>query len=88
MYFTDPLDWFRGSPGRFRSVHVKDRTASGEMVAVGDGVLDFARLLTVGEEVGGVRHAFVEHDRPGDSLGSIRTSIDHLNALRGQDQDR
>jgi sugar phosphate isomerase/epimerase len=81
---TDPLDWFRGSPGRFRSVHVKDRTASGEMVAVGQGVLDFARLLTVGEEVGGVRHAFVEHDRPGDSLASIRTSIAHLNTLRSQ----
>ena len=81
---TDPLEWFRGSPGRFRSVHVKDRTASGEMVAVGQGVLDFARLLTVGEEVGGVRHAFVEHDRPGDSLASIRTSIDYLNTLRNQ----
>ncbi len=81
---TDPLDWFRGSPGRFHSVHVKDRTASGEMVAVGQGVLDFARLLTVGQEVGGVRHAFVEHDRPGDSLASIRTSIDYLNTLRSQ----
>ena len=80
---TDPLEWFRAAPGRFRSVHVKDRTGSGEMVAVGQGVLDFQRLLTVGQEVGGVRHAFVEHDRPGDSLASIRASIDHLNSLRG-----
>ena len=78
---TDPLDWFRDHPGRFLSVHVKDRTDGGEMVAVGEGELDFPRLLEVGAEVGGVAHAFVEHDRPEDSLASIRRGLAHLNTL-------
>jgi sugar phosphate isomerase/epimerase len=78
---TDPVEWFRGHPGRFTSVHVKDRSEAGEMVSVGDGVLDFTRLLSVGAEVGGVRHAFVEHDRPDDSMASIRRGIEHLKTL-------
>ena len=78
---TDPIDWFDAHPGRFASVHVKDRNAAGEMVSVGDGELDFARLLNVGAEVGGVRHAFVEHDRPADSMASIRRGLAHLNIL-------
>jgi len=78
---TDPTAWFADHPRRFTSVHVKDRTATGEMVSVGEGVLDFARLLSVGEEVGGVRHAFVEHDQPENSMASIRRSIDYLKTL-------
>jgi sugar phosphate isomerase/epimerase len=78
---TDPVDWFQAHPGRFTSVHVKDRSEAGEMVSVGDGILDFARLLSVGVEVGGVRHAFVEHDRPDDSMASIRRGIAHLRTL-------
>ena len=78
---TDPVDWFTNHPGRFTSLHVKDRTDSGEMVSVGDGVLDFARFFSVGEEIGGVRHAFVEHDQPGDSMASIRRGIEYLSTL-------
>lgn len=77
---ADPLAYFRDHPGRFLSVHAKDRTAAGEMVAVGEGALDFAALLAAGEAAG-VRHAFVEHDRPDDSLASIRASIAHLKEL-------
>lgn len=79
---ADPLAYFRDHPGRFLSVHVKDRSADGGMVDVGSGELDFATLLEAGEEAG-VRHAFVEHDRPERSMETIRNGIRHLNTLRG-----
>jgi sugar phosphate isomerase/epimerase len=79
---ADPRAYFREHPGRFLSVHVKDRSTDGRMVDVGAGVMDFAALLAAGEEAG-VRHAFVEHDRPENSLESIRNSIRYLNTLRG-----
>jgi sugar phosphate isomerase/epimerase len=78
---ADPLDLFTRYPGRFSSVHAKDRTPDGTMVAVGDGAIDFARLLPAAEAAG-VRHVFVEHDRPDDPMASVKRSIDHLETLR------
>lgn len=79
---ADPEAYFADYPGRFLSVHVKDRTEDGQMVDVGAGVMDFRRLLAAGEAAG-VRHAFVEHDRPAQPLESIRASIRHLQTFRG-----
>lgn len=76
----DPLALLRAHPGRFISLHLKDRTPAGEMVAVGDGAIDFAALLV---EAGrqGVRHAFVEHDRPDDPARSVARSYRHLRTI-------
>ena len=73
----DPIALMAARRGRVRSLHVKDRTAAGEMVDVGDGVIDFVDVI---DQAGrqGLLHAFVEHDRPGDALVSIRRSIDWL----------
>ena len=81
----DPAEWFRTHSGRFVSIHAKDRTAEGEMVAVGDGVIDFAAVIAAGEAAG-VRHVFVEHDRPDDSLMSVATSYRTLAALQSGDR--
>lgn len=62
---------------RITSVHVKDRTSEGDMVAVGDGVIDFARFIPQAEGQG-LRHAFVEHDWPDDPIESVRRSYRHL----------
>ncbi|HSG50376.1 MAG TPA: sugar phosphate isomerase/epimerase [Longimicrobiales bacterium] len=78
---ADPLAYFRDHPGRFLSVHVKDRSADGRMVDVGAGSLDFRSLLQAGEAAG-VRHAFVEHDNPEEPMASIRAGIRHLQTLR------
>lgn len=78
---ADPLAWFRRHPGRFRSVHAKDRAEDGRMVAVGDGALDFGALLPAAEAAG-VRHVFVEHDNPANPLRSVERSIRHLEGLR------
>lgn len=77
----DPLAWFAAHPGRWVSVHAKDRTAQGEMVAVGDGALDFAALLEAGAHAG-VQHVFVEHDDPADPLDTVARSLRHLEGLR------
>ena len=78
----DPVAIFEQHPGRFPLVHVKDRTADGKMVNVGEGVIDFRRIFAASERAG-LRHAVVEHDTPPDPLAFARASIAHLRALRG-----
>ena len=41
------LDWFRLYPGRWELCHAKDeaKTAKGETVEVGDGVIDFKTIF-------------------------------------------
>jgi len=49
--------------GRIPLCHVKDITADGRMVAVGEGIIDFASLFAKSQQAGLV-HYFVEHDNP------------------------
>ena len=77
---ADPATYLAQTAGRVTSVHLKDRTAGGDMVDVGDGVIDFGVLLPLAEELG-LRHAFVEHDQPGDAMESVRRSFTHLSTL-------
>ena len=50
------------------------------MADVGSRRLDFPALLARGEQAG-LRHFYVEHDRPPDPLASIRASYRHLRRL-------
>lgn len=78
----DALDYFERYPGRFPLWHLKDRAADGAMAAVGAGAIDFAGIFDRAEQAG-LRHAFVEHDDPGnDPLASIAASYAHLDSLR------
>lgn len=77
---ADPMAELDRRRGRVTSVHVKDRSAAGEMVDVGDGVIDFDAVLSRASALG-LRHAYVEHDRPADPLRSIRRSFDALRPL-------
>jgi sugar phosphate isomerase/epimerase len=79
----DPIALFSAHPGRFALCHVKDMadTAGAQrMVPVGDGEIDFSRIFAHAAQAG-LRHYFVEHDDPRDSIASIRTSFDHLQQL-------
>jgi sugar phosphate isomerase/epimerase len=76
----DPLALLEAHGSRVTSLHVKDRTADGRMVDVGDGVIDFRRILERAGELG-TRYAFVEHDRPADPIESVRRSLEHLRRL-------
>ena len=84
----DPADYFARYPGRFPLWHVKDgRGADLEMVDVGDGRIDFARLFALAGTAG-LRHAYVEHDLFAqdatiDSLRTVHRSLEALERLRG-----
>lgn len=77
----DPLEYFGRYPGRFPLVHVKDMAAGGEMVDVGDGVIDWARIFGRRDQAG-IEHFIAEHDEPADPLASVRRSHEYLSALR------
>lgn len=66
------LEYFERYPGRFTLWHVKDMDTQGEMIDVGDGIIDFAPLFDRDDT--GVRYAFVEHDNPSDPESTIRRS--------------
>lgn len=86
LYWTvkggaDPLAYFARYPGRFPLVHVKDMDEAGAMVDVGAGKIDFERIFAQSGEAG-IRHYFVEHDRPSDPFGSIEASFGYLRRLQ------
>lgn len=58
---TDPLDYFAKAPGRFKSWHVKDMDSEGRFAPVGEGGIDFKRILAE-KEVAGMEAYFVEQD--------------------------
>lgn len=79
----DPLQLFSQYPGRFALCHVKDMadmSGSRAMADVGQGQIDFAAIFARSEEAG-LRHYFVEHDRPSDPLVSIENSVRYLSQL-------
>ncbi|MBM4205352.1 MAG: sugar phosphate isomerase/epimerase [Gammaproteobacteria bacterium] len=76
---ADGAAYLSATPERFPLCHVKDRSASGEMVDVGQGTINFVELFAAGS---GLRHYFVEHDQPKDALASILTSVKALKEIR------
>jgi sugar phosphate isomerase/epimerase len=79
----DPLALLAEHPGRFTMLHLKDSAGppQHQMVDVGAGVIDFRALLTKSRDLG-LRHFFVEHDRPEDAVASIRSSFAYLASLQ------
>jgi sugar phosphate isomerase/epimerase len=78
----DPLTLLRAHPQRISMLHLKDSAGppAHAMVEVGAGVIDWRAILTQ-SRANGVRHFFVEHDRPADAIASIRTSFTNLTSL-------
>jgi sugar phosphate isomerase/epimerase len=57
------------APDRFTMAHIKDMGEDGEMVDVGTGKMDFAKILST--PVGArLKYLFVEHDTPADPFRS------------------
>ncbi|MEO0558312.1 MAG: sugar phosphate isomerase/epimerase [Bacteroidota bacterium] len=78
----DPLTYFERFPGRFPLWHVKDGAgADWGQTDVGDGQIDFARLFAA-SSTAGLKHAFMEHDNPEDSLAFARASLEYVESLR------
>lgn len=88
LYWTvkggaDPLAYFAQWPGRFPLLHVKDAGPAPErtMTDVGLGTIDFGKVFAAGK-LAGIKHLFVEHDNPGNAIGSITASYKYLRSLR------
>lgn len=79
---VDAMAYFEAHAGRFELLHLKDRTATGEMAPVGAGELNFAGLLGAARDAG-LKHAFVEHDNPADPMASIQSSLTYLTEAGG-----
>jgi sugar phosphate isomerase/epimerase len=78
----DPIEYMNGHPGRFPMVHVKDMDATEErgMVNPGEGTVDFPAIHGAAEHFG-IRHWFVDHDRPADAWQTARVGFEYLRGL-------
>jgi sugar phosphate isomerase/epimerase len=93
----DPVKYFERYPGRFCIVHVKDvhgvpdaasvrgdRFAGENMTIlsdVGSGIIDWKRIFAHSKQAG-IKHYFVEHDNPKNSMETARVSYQYLDRLR------
>ena len=79
----DPLAYWKGWPGRFPLVHVKDASAppTYQMEDVGKGTIKWGQLFA-NRKLAGIKHFFVEHDQPADPIASIKASYRYLKALQ------
>ena len=59
---ADPLAYFEKYPGRFKMWHVKDMDEQGRFAPVGNGTIDFAKILTK-KKLSGMKYYMVEQDR-------------------------
>ena len=78
----DPVIYFKKYPARFPLVHLKDMARDGTITEVGQGTIDFRRILAHAE-LAGIAHCFVEHDDPADPMHSIETSLRHVRQFQG-----
>jgi sugar phosphate isomerase/epimerase len=51
------------------------------MTAVGNGMIDWKRIFAKADEAG-IKHYFVEHDKPEVPIQSIQASYTYLEKLR------
>ncbi|RYC50348.1 sugar phosphate isomerase/epimerase family protein [Flagellimonas olearia] len=73
---ADPLAYFEKYPGRFKAWHVKDMDEEGKFAPVGEGTIDFKRILAQKEASGMVKY-FVEQDRTWDQKPMEVIKISH-----------
>lgn len=76
----DPVDLFNKYPGRFPLFHLKDmdNTPAKDFTEVGNGTINFKRILANADK-SGLKYFFVEQDKtPGDPFDSITKSITYI----------
>lgn len=64
---ADPLAYFEKYPGRFKIWHVKDMDSEGRFAPVGEGTINFAKILAE-KEKSGMKYYMVEQDRTFEGL--------------------
>ncbi|MGB5555283.1 MAG: sugar phosphate isomerase/epimerase [Flavobacteriaceae bacterium] len=64
---ADPIAYFNKYPGRFKIWHVKDMDTQGRFAPVGNGSIDFAKILAK-KKLSGMKYYMVEQDRTFDGM--------------------
>jgi len=64
---VDPVAYFQRYPGRFKIWHVKDMDKEGRFAPVGNGTIDFARILK-NKKLSGMKYYIVEQDQVFDGM--------------------
>ncbi|WGK64489.1 sugar phosphate isomerase/epimerase family protein [Croceiramulus getboli] len=79
---ADPIAYFKEYPGRWKSWHVKDMDDQGRFAPVGQGSIDFARILEHREQAG-MDYYLVEQDQTFDQkpMKAIEISFQGLKDL-------
>lgn len=79
---ADPVAYFEKYPGRFKLWHVKDMDDQGRFAPVGEGTIDFVRILNA-KDKSGMEGYFVEQDMTFNHtpLEAIKISHDGLEKI-------
>ncbi len=77
----DPVEIFKNNKGRFPLLHVKDMTATGEIVPFGDGVYDFKETFKH-VDIAGMEYFFLEQDFPKKPFENIVTAVTNFNKFK------
>jgi sugar phosphate isomerase/epimerase len=64
---VDPVSLFQKYPGRFKIWHVKDMDSQGRFAPVGQGSIDFGRILK-NAKLSGMKYYIVEQDQVFDGM--------------------
>lgn len=73
---ADPLAYFEKYPNRFKIWHVKDMDIEGKFAPVGEGTIDFAKILAAKEQAG-MEYYIVEQDLTFDITPMEAVKISH-----------
>ncbi|WP_108244342.1 sugar phosphate isomerase/epimerase family protein [Muricauda brasiliensis] len=73
---ADPVSYFEKYPGRFKLWHVKDMDEEGKFAPVGEGTIDFKRILDK-KDTSGMEKYFVEQDMTWDKKPLEVIKISH-----------
>ena len=76
----DPVAMLNRDPTRFRMLHLKDMAKDRTMAPVGQGIIDFPKVLATAHK-NGVEFVFVEHDNPVNPFDSLHQSIGYLRSI-------
>lgn len=77
---ADPLSYLARNPHRYKQFHLKDSTPSGDFATVGQGILNFPKLIQAGRKAG-VEHFYVEYDRSDDPMKITREAFEYLRKI-------
>lgn len=73
---ANPTSYFEKYPGRFKGWHVKDMDEQGKFAPVGNGTIDFARILEK-KDLSGMEFYLVEQDKTFDMQPMEAIKVSH-----------